>query len=68
MKRVDGHRFEDAHHLMQALILGDLEVVDEAFLPFTGVPYLGPIGECQNDEGVVYLPPVEKVEASDGVA
>jgi len=48
--------------------LGDLEAVDEAFLPFTGVPYLGPVGECQDDEGIVYLLPVEEVEASDGVA
>ena len=48
--------------------MGNLEVVDEAFLLFTSVPYLGPVGECRDEEGIVYLPPVEEVEASDRVA
>ena len=68
MEGIDRCRFKDACHLTQALILGDLEVVDEAFLPFTGVPGLCPIGECREDEGVVDLAPVEEVKAPDGVA
>jgi hypothetical protein len=37
-------------------------------LPLTGILYLGPIGERQDDQGVVYLLPIEEVKASDGAA
>jgi hypothetical protein len=34
---------------------------------YPGVPYLGPIRESRDDEGVVNLSPVEEVESSDRV-
>ena len=68
MKRINGRCSEDAHHLTQTLILGDLEMLNEAFLSFTGIPHLSPVGEHQDNEGIVDLPPVEEVEASDRVA
>jgi hypothetical protein len=68
MKRIDGCHFEDARHLTQALVLGDLEVPYEAGLFVTGIPHLCTVGEDGDDEGIVDLPPVEEVEATNGVA
>ena len=68
MERVDGRRFEDACHLTQALVLGYLKSVNEAFLSLSGVPNLCPVDEGGDDQGVVDLSPIEEVEASDGVA
>src|SRR6267154_2215941 len=56
------------HQLMYALILGNLEFVKEPLLTDPHILYLNPICKDGDDECVVYLLPLEEVEASDQVA
>ena len=48
--------------------MGDLEAIEEAFLLDAVVPYLCPVGQGGDDEGVVDLSPVHEVQASDRVS
>ncbi len=59
---------KDARYFPEPIILCDLEEVDEALLPPSGVPNRGAVREDGDDQGVVYLAPVEEVEALDQVA
>ncbi len=68
LKRLDQGRLKDAHHLINALILGNLHLGQKAFLVDTYVPNLCAIGQYRDHQCVVHVSPVHKVQTLDGVA
>ncbi len=68
MKGFDGGCLEDAHHFMNALVLGDLHVGEEALLVDTCIPHLCPVGQHRDNKCVVYVSPIEKIETPDRVS
>ena len=63
MERLHQCHFEHASDLMYTLILGDLQVVNKTLLPDPCVPYLCTICESGDDQCIVHLMLVHKVEA-----
>jgi len=59
---------KDPSDLAEAIVLGNLESVDEALLLAACVPDLGPVCEYRDNQGIVDLAPVEEVEAADQIA
>ncbi len=49
MEGLHQRRVEDPGDFLDAIVLGHLEAVDEAFLPHPGVPNQGPIHEHDAD-------------------
>jgi hypothetical protein len=61
------HHLEDTCHMLYTFILYHLEVLDQALLAYSYVPYWCAIGHTGDNQGIIDLAPVEEVESPYGV-